>query len=420
VHQEEPWRARTALLLSGVFAVNVGAQVSFTTVAIHLFQLSGSVGVVGAMGVATLIPMVALGYSGGLLADRLSRRRLIVVGQLALCAASLAIVVMTRGGYASPTLLIVFTTVWAAVTALTSPARMSLIPVIVPNRQLSRANAWLTLLVGSTMFAGPVAAGAIIATKGFAAAYASDAALAAMALVCFLGVRAPSASPTAPSDAGSSDALRSLLRRRSMAAPLLLDALAMLLASPRVLFPAIAGTVAGHAAPAVTGWLFAAIAVGALLAAAVLSIRRLPQLGTRTLVWCACLWGGCVAVVGLLVQRHSSLAGAALATILVTLAVAGSVDAIASVARQTLLQSTAAPGELGRIQGILFVVGVGAPRAGDSIMGVSGEVLGIVGAAVVGGLGCVTLAWAVGRWSAREKPTDLVRLPPDTQPVVEG
>jgi MFS family permease len=169
---------------------------------------------------------------------------------------------------------------------------------------------------------------------------------------------------------------------------------------PRALFPILAREQFGHGAEAV-GWLFSAVALGALLGALasgwVSRVRRqgLAVLGAVT------IWGSGIIAFG--------LAGGRLVLALACLAVAGAADVISAVFRSTIQQLTV-PDELrGRLMSFNILVVAGGPRLGDFEAGVVASVFTPTVSVVSGGVLCVAgvglIAALVPRF-ARWQPGD--------------
>ena len=142
------------------------------------------------------------------------------------------------------------------------------------------------------------------------------------------------------------------------------DILAMVLAMPRSLFPAVAAErFHGDVGP-----LYAAIAIGSLLAGVSSGwIGRVRRQGVA-LTGAVVAWGICVAASGLAHQ---------LWLVVVLLAFAGAADLVSAVYRQTILQ-TYAPDEMrGRMQGVFIAVVAGGPRLGDVRAGATAAATGV-------------------------------------------
>jgi MFS family permease len=182
------------------------------------------------------------------------------------------------------------------------------------------------------------------------------------------------------------DGLAFIVTRPVLLLSFAVDIAAMVLAMPRALFPETAASLGGRG---VVGWLYAAIAIGAVLAGLSSGwIGRVRRQGVA-LVGAVVAWGLAVAAAGL-VQ--------ALWLMVALLAVAGAADLVSAVYRQTILQ-TYAPDEMrGRMQGVFIVVVAGGPRLGDLRAGATAAAFGAGVSWVGGGLlaaALVTLALLV-------------------------
>lgn len=400
-------RARDFRWLSvGLLMSNLGAQISFVTVATHLFDLSRSTAVVGLVGLVTLVPMLGIGLVGGVMADRTGRRRIVLGSQAVAAAAAfvVAAVVATAGGHVVPVL--VFAATWAATIALGSPARISLIPVLVPASRLAGANAVLTLIMTLTWVAGPLLAATLVTFGGYAIAYASDGLLGLVALLAFHRVREPHGVHSRAGRGRLRDGARVVRSSPSVLLAVTLDAIAMVLCSPRVLFPAAAAAAFLGGGPPTVGLLFASMAVGGAVGA-VLPAARAVGKPERSLLVMTVTWGAAVVAFGVVLSGPSMLTSVAMSLVALTaLAVAGAADARATVVRQTVIQSHVHAEHMGRIQGIVFVVGVAAPRLGDMLMGSAADLVTTPRAAQLGGTACVAAAALAYRLLAGRTPAD--------------
>jgi MFS family permease len=195
------------------------------------------------------------------------------------------------------------------------------------------------------------------------------------------------------------DGLAFIVTRPILLLSFLVDIAAMVLAMPRALFPAAAVGFGGGTA---VGWLFAAIALGAVLAGVSSGwVGRVRRQGVA-LVGAVVVWGLAVAAAGL---------AEALWLAVLLLAVAGAADLVSAVYRQTILQ-TYAPDEMrGRMQGVFIVVVAGGPRLGDLRAGATAAAFGVTASWVGGGLLCAALVSlallvpALRRYDARAAAT---------------
>jgi MFS family permease len=172
----------------------------------------------------------------------------------------------------------------------------------------------------------------------------------------------------------------------------LADLCAMVLAQPRALFPAVAGSFYGASGPGSArtfGLLAASPALGAL-AAGLLSgwLGRVRRQGRAFLV-SVVVYGGAVVAFGF--SRVLWL-GVAL------LAVSGAADMVSAVYRSTILQVATPDMMRGRLQGVFIVVVAGGPRLGDFTAGSIASVTTETFAIASGGCACIV---ALGLLAAR-------------------
>jgi MFS family permease len=386
----------------------IGFQLTAVAVPVQVFELSGSSFWVGMLGLAGLVPLVMFGLWGGAVADAVDRRLLLLGSSLLLWACTGGLLVADLLGLASLPLLLGLVGVQAAGFAVASSARGAIVPRVLPAELVPSANTLSFTASNLGMVLGPLLAGLILARWSFAAAYAVDLAIFTVAL--YAALRLPALPPTGPTATPGLrsvvDGLAFIITRPVLLLSFAVDIVAMVLAMPRALFPETAAELGSRGA---VGWLYAAIAIGAVVAG--LSSGWIGRVGRQgvALVVAVIAWGLAVAAAGLV---------PALWLIVLLLAVAGAADFVSAVYRQTILQ-TYAPDEMrGRMQGVFIVVVAGGPRLGDLRAGATAAAFGIafswVGGALLAAV-LVSLALLVPslrRYDARSPqaaPRDSVR-----------
>ena len=125
---------------------------------------------------ADMLPDVLFGIVGGVLADTLDRRRLLMAVQGGLVVATSGLAAFTFAGRISPGLLLMFTFVIGTGSVLVTPAYQSLVPELVPHDQIPAAAQLSSISVNIARAIGPAAAGILIAHIGVGAVFALDAA----------------------------------------------------------------------------------------------------------------------------------------------------------------------------------------------------------------------------------------------------
>lgn len=389
----------------GLGISNVGTQLTAVAVGLQVYDLTRSTFAVGVLGICALVPLVLLGLYGGALVDAFDRRRVALIASTALLVVTIAIAAQAWADVRSVGLLYALVGLQSAASAVNNPARSAIIPRLVPRAQLPAALALQTLAWNVALTGGPLLGAALVAWHSFEAAYTVDVVLFGVALYALW--RLPDLPPEpAPEGSGITarrrvglgsvvEGLRYLGTRPNLRMTFLLDLAAMILAMPRVLFPAVGVVVIGGAA-ATTGYLTAAIAVGAVLAG--LLSGRLVHVQRQGVVIVIAILGFAAAVVGLglvllLAGRTSPDEPIVWALVLavVLLAVAGAADSVSSIFRQSVLQAATPDAMRGRLQGVFIVVVAGGPRLGDLVVGAAGSRFGEGAAAVMGGIACVVV-----------------------------
>jgi MFS family permease len=336
---------------------------------------------VGLVGLAGLLPIVGFGLYGGAIADAVDRRKLYLWASLGTWGVTLALLAQTLLSVGSVALILGLVFIQSALFAIASSARGAIIPRIVETDLVPAANT-LNFTVGNVgQVLGPLIAGVLVSLPhGFAYAYGIDAALFTTALYSVL--RLPAIRPEGVSARAGLrsvvDGLAFIAKRPVLFMSFLVDIAAMVLAMPRALFPAVADNRFGGT----VGPLYAAIAIGSVIAGLSSGwIGRVKRQG-RALVFAVVGWGAAVAVSGLARQLWLCV---------LLLAVAGAADLVSAVYRQTILQ-TYAPDEMrGRMQGVFTAVVAGGPRLGDVRAGTTAAFTSPTVSWVGGGIACMAV-----------------------------
>jgi MFS family permease len=373
-------------LLIGQGTAFIGSMLTQVAVPVQVYSLSKSSLVVGLVGLVGLLPIVLFGLYGGAIADAMDRRLLYLLSSIGTWLITLCLLVQTLLNVRSVGLILVLVAVQSAFFAIASAARGAIIPRIVEADLVPAANT-LNFTVGNVgQVLGPLIAGVLVQfSDGYALAYGADSLLFTLAL--YSALRLPHIPPDGTlAKAGLRsvvDGLKFIIVRPVLLMSFGVDIVAMVLAMPRSLFP----EVADDRFHGVVGPLYAAIAIGAVLAGLSSGwIGKLRRQGVALTV-AVIAWGLAVAAAGL---AHSLW----LAVLL--LAVAGAADLVSAVYRQTILQ-TYAPDEMrGRMQGVFIAVVAGGPRLGDLRAGVTADVSGVTVSWVGGGLACAAVVAVFG------------------------
>ena len=372
------------LLWIGFFVSQVGSQMQIVAVAWQVYRLTNDPLALGGLGLARVLPVIVFGIFGGVIADVVDRRTLLLVTQTALMLNSLALFFLTASDHVTLFVLYAFCLVSGSAVALNNPARQAMIPTLVPDEVLPRA---LGLSVTSWQLAtvvGPTVGGIVLAARGPAPVYLIDAASFVAVIVVLLAIRSRGvADPEARADWRSVvEGLRFLRRTPILLALMLLDFLGTFFAGAMLLLPIFADQLLRVGASGL-GLLFAAPSVGSALVAFSIAVKGPPPLAGKTVLASVALYGLAIAAFG---------AATSFPLALLFLTIAGAADGISTVVRQTLRQLLT-PDELrGRMTGVSMIFFMGGPQLGELEAGVVGRLLGVRTSVILGGVACVATA----------------------------
>lgn len=160
----------------GSLASVMGFQMLILTQSWMIYDLTGSKVQLGLVGLASAVPSIGLTLFGGVVADKVDQRRLIIVTQLLAVVIVVALGVLTLMDRIAPWHLMVSAFIMGGVGAFDMPSRMAIFPYLIERRSMMNAVALNSVIWQGTRVIGPAAAGMIIALVGPAYTYLTAAA----------------------------------------------------------------------------------------------------------------------------------------------------------------------------------------------------------------------------------------------------
>jgi MFS family permease len=391
------------LLFIGQLISFLGSMVSYMAVPYQVYQLTKSNALVGALGLAQLLPVLLFGLLGGAYADRLNRRRLMLS-----CESGMAVVVglLLLNSLASrPSLVAIFVLValLQAIAAFHTPAMEALTQKLVAPSEYASAGALSGFRGSAGAIAGPLLGGVLIAAVGLTGAYLFDLLSFLAAVVCIARM-SPDASPKAEAHSPVADAaigIRFALSKPELIGTYLIDIAAMFFAFPVALFPALS-LQWGDAR--MTGVLFSSMAIGSLIATLLSGWSSRVRNQGRVVVIAAASWGVFIVAAG--VAPTPSL-------IVLFLILAGGADMISGLFRG-IIWNHAVPNSLrGRLAGIAMISYMSGPLLGNARAGWVASLSSVSFSIWSGGLACFVAVIATSIalpkfWAYRHDPETTV------------
>jgi MFS family permease len=366
----------------GDLVASGGSQFAAVALPYQVYRQTGSSLQVGLIGLAALGPLLVGALASGVIADAFDRKRLLLASQSTSAAGCVLLAFLTASGHTPLGVLYLLAALLAFASSVESPVRNAVIPSLVGLARVPSTAALNQIVDQTSQIAGPAVAGVLLAAFGITVTYVVAAAGFAIAVLVALGLPTllPAGGTVAPGWSSLMDGLRFARRQPALLGTFLVDLNAMVFGMPRALFPALAATTF-HVGPEGLGLLYAAPAVGALLAAIssgwVLHVRRQGAAVMVSVV----VWGGSIAAFGLMPGAFWAALG--------LLAVAGAADVISAVFRNTIMQQVTPDQMRGRMASLHIAVVTSGPRLGDAESGIVASLTSVRFSVVSGGLICI-------------------------------
>ncbi len=343
----------------------------------------------GLVGLVRFVPIVIFSLAGGVVADAMNRRKVLLLTQAAMALLAALLAIITLSGDTTLWPLYVLTGLSAAAAAVDNPARQSLFPNLVPREHLSNAISLNTIMFQLASVLGPTLGGAMIARAQDQVApigwiYVLNAVSFLAVIASLLLMRnVPAHSPGSQHDISwraATDGLRFVFSAPLLRSTMLLDFFANFFASAIALLPIFAQDVLKVGGQGY-GYLYAAPSIGAMLTSLVMVklVDRIERRG-RVLLWSIAVYALSTIVFGL--SRSFWLAFACLA-------VFGASDMVSTVLRNIIRQLNTPDNMRGRMTSVNMMFFMGGPQLGELEAGAVANLLGAPISVISGGIGAL-------------------------------
>jgi MFS family permease len=365
-----------------------GSQMQLAAINWHIYLLTGSALSLGLVGACRAVPIIFCSLMGGVVADVVDRRRLMMATQsvMLLCSATLALVTFRGLRHVWPIFLL--TAIASAAWAFDTPARQALMPTLVPLKDFPNAVSLSMLMFQIGLIVGPPLAGFILASYGPALVYTINA-ISFIAVIVGVAFMRTSGRPEKDENQPPRISLEALLeglrfvwRTPIIVQTMTLDFVATFFASANQLLPIFAKDILRVGARGY-GFLAAAPAAGAIVTG--LSMARLGPLKRQ----------GWLVIVSIAVFGAATIAfglSRAFWFSLLMLALTGGADTISTILRQTIRQLVTPNKLRGRMTSINMIFFMGGPQLGEVEAGTLAALVGAPLSVVTGGVACLIAA----------------------------
>jgi MFS transporter, DHA1 family, staphyloferrin A biosynthesis exporter len=155
-------------LWTGTLCMSAGQWIQQVTLGWLLYDLTGSAVLLGVLNGVRSMPFLFLGPIAGVAADRMDRRKMLLVIQPLLAITTVVMGLLVASHLVQVWHLFVFTLITASLWSINQPVRQTLVPNLVPKRDLMNALALNSMAFNSMKVIGPAVGGLLIAMSGAA------------------------------------------------------------------------------------------------------------------------------------------------------------------------------------------------------------------------------------------------------------
>ena len=356
-----------------------GSMITYVALPFQIKELTNSYIAVGLIGAVELVPLIIFGLYGGVLADKVDRRKMILYTEIALALMTFSLFINSQLDNPSLIWIYVVAGTFAALDGLQRPSADAILPRLVGHDDLPAASALMSLRWQTGVIAGPALAGILLATAGTGTAYLVDVATFVISILFVLRVKSvkPFEKNLAPTISAMREGIKYAASRKDLMGTYLVDLAAMFFAMPTALFPFWADQLDAEWA---LGLFYAAGTIGSVIVTLTSGWIKNYHHHGRAVFLAAIGWGAAITLAG---------TTDSLFLIIFFLALAGASDMVSALFRGAIWNQSI-PDELrGRLAGIELLSYSVGPLGGQMRAGTFAAVTNLKTSVISGGLLCI-------------------------------
>ena len=356
-----------------------GSMITYVALPFQIKELTNSYIAVGLIGAVELVPLIIFGLYGGVLADKVDRRKMILYTEIALALMTFSLFINSQLDNPSLIWIYVVAGTFAALDGLQRPSADAILPRLVGHDDLPAASALMSLRWQTGVIAGPALAGILLATAGTGTAYLVDVATFVISILFVLRVKSvkPFEKNLAPTISAMREGIKYAASRKDLMGTYLVDLAAMFFAMPTALFPFWADQLDANWA---LGLFYAAGTIGSVIVTLTSGWIKNYRHHGRAVFLAAIGWGAAITLAG---------TTDSLFLIIFFLALAGASDMVSALFRGAIWNQSI-PDELrGRLAGIELLSYSVGPLGGQMRAGTFAAVTNLRTSVISGGLLCI-------------------------------
>lgn len=383
-----------AIFWAGNFLSNIGTWMQYIALGWVILVITNSPFLLGLNGFLAQVPSLVFALPGGTIADRLNRRKLMLITQTSMMLLALLLAILTSVRQITITEILAISFLTGVASALNYPAYQALIPDLVPREDLMNGIALNSAQFNMSRAIGPTVAGLALGALGAAACFYLNSFSFLALIIALLVITIP----PAHGDKGPRfwdamvDGIRYLNEHRMVIMLLTVPACLSLLGLPFiVLMPAVARNMIGVGASGL-GFLMGGAGLGAVAAALFIAARGTAEHRGRLILTSATLFSLALILLSLSQTFWEAF---------LLLAVMGGTIVGALTLANTTLQMTTPPGLRGRVMAIYYMAMAGLLPFGSLQAGAIAEAVSTRFALGLGGAACLVYFLILQIWLGR-------------------
>lgn len=368
--------------LLGAFLSEIGNQMQVVAVAWQVYEMTRNPASLGLIGLANFLPIILFSLVGGLVADKVDRKKLLILSQAAQLILAIVLFTMTITHFINPLMIYGILVLVATSQSFSIPARQSVLPHLVPKQYFMNAVSLNVLQFQSATMIGPAIAGFLIGGIGVSAVYLLNAVSFLFFIGSVLSIRVPlqrhNIDEVKFSIKSIMEGIKFITKTPILYTTMILDFAATFFGTATILMPVFAQDIL-KVGPQGLGFLYSAPAIGGVLAGLLVSAlhHKIEHQG-KVIIAALSLYG--LATIGFGLSKIFALS-------IFFLILVGFGDMVSTIIRNTIRQIITPDHLRGRMASVMRIFFQGGPQLGDMEAGFLAKVIGGPASVVVGGVG---------------------------------
>lgn len=366
-------------LFIGQFVSFIGTMMSLVALPYQVYKLTESTLAVGLLGLVELAPLLLTAFIGGVLADTMDRRKLLLWAEFGMACGCLLLVINAVLPEPQVWVLFVVAGLMSALNGFHRPALDAMTPRLVTHDQIQAVSVLSALKYNIGAIGAPAVAGLLISTLGISWTFAIDFSTFLISLWALSKIKnmEPLEQTDPPSLKSVTEAIRYAINRPELLGTYIVDIVAMIFGMPNALFPAVAEAMGSVK---MVGWLYSAPAIGALIATLLSGWTKKIKSHGQAVAYSALAWGFAIIAFGIAQQW---------VWVIFFLAIAGAADCMSGIFRTTIWNQTIPDRIRGRMAGLEMISYMSGPLLGNAEAGLVASMTNTQVSIISGGILCV-------------------------------